>query len=1322
MNTQLILKKRNLLTEWSGLSTITSPTGWSQADNGNVTHTPGVSENIDQSILLPSLTYRITVRVTGRTAGTLTVSTGVGLGNDSGAPIALDGLYQYDLVAGGSSSSNALIFRLHADSAFDGTVNWLEIVEYPGTFNIDLKDNSQFPITYNIADIREPSKRNTSFSKTITLPGTDNNNQVLGQIYEISQDGTFNPNKFTGAVVLQDGLEVFSSVMQVIGINRIQNGINNYNDIEYQINLMGRLTDIFLELKDTKLTDLDFSEYDHIYNRDNQEDSWVGAIQKNGSNYNNYTFGPSITFSSISPNGTGSQTRVELNCTGAHGLSVGDQLLLSGTPLASSNPQLLGYNVVHEITGVNDVVIESSWNDLLISTANGTVQTHVPTGEGYVYPMIDYGSVGMDIKIWTVQDFRPAIYLKEYIDAMFALTQRSYTSTFMNSSYFKRLIIPSNSEKMTLSTDQINDRLFRAGMNSSQNGTYEMLSTLSYNPTNTGSQWSFLEFDNDTTYGNYDGNNPIVPQTNYDTTLFEYTVPQNGYYTFNFAGLITNQIQEAYFYTLSTGTFANGETITITSGTGAGSTAVINAMGTNPITGSNFDGVYLFLTNYVNVGTGWTTTPQTFTNGTGGTGIISTSTDVEIVGTGQERKFTLYITKNGFAFSTTVIQNSWITNSPLTVTAAISDPCQAGDIIKCVGEWEGRTNTGIYQAKVPVEYALNDGHFWATIENPIVVEGNNISLNQVVPTNVYNRDLLSSVINAFNLYVVQDPTNNRNLIIEPRDDFYTNTTVDWTSKLDISKQIILEPMAELQGRTYLYTYKSDKDILNKTYEDIYNKRRYGDQLIEVDNDFVKNSKTVELLFSPSILAGANDFYYNRDLTITQIKKDFISTPSFVQSNIRLLWFSLIGNSTPWIHAFNVHNIISPGLLVVGQLYTINTFFNGDDFLNVGAAYNGSGVSFIATNTTPTVWTYSTVSSDSGIERDFHPYAGHLDKPKTPVVDLNFGYPNRLWYNYNSYTSNNLFNKFHKNYIDEITNKDSKLVTGYFKLGSSDIETLDFSSLYFVDGHILRLNKVIDYDPISVGVTKCEFITVKSGTNWEGSSDIGIFPGGVIHLFGSAVNLPIINDGSMTYNTVPGNTRDDGNGAVINGTGNIIRGGAKSISVLGDNNDIGQNTKNILIQGNNNTVYGGLSNITIINTSGVTVTESNVSWINGVFYPPNTGFPPVVTSNSITTTDATLTNVTTITMADDQVASVDAIVSCMGTVAANNAASSKMFASFYKRAGVITQIGSTTKNLNAKVGQDTFISTDGTNIFIQVSGVAATTLVWNVTSETNTTQA
>ncbi|MHB9147705.1 MAG: hypothetical protein ACYC2U_04725 [Candidatus Amoebophilus sp.] len=56
--------------------------------------------------------------------------------------------------------------------------------------------------------------------------------------------------------------------------------------------------------------------------------------------------------------------------------------------------------------------------------------------------------------------------------------------------------------------------------------------------------------------------------------------------------------------------------------------------------------------------------------------------------------------------------------------------------------------------------------------------------------------------------------------------------------------------------------------------------------------------------------------------------------------------------------------LTSGILVVGQRYTITSYVADDDFTNVGASSNATGIQFIATGTTPTHWVHlSTLTVD-----------------------------------------------------------------------------------------------------------------------------------------------------------------------------------------------------------------------------------------------------------------------------------------------------------------------------------------------------------------------
>jgi hypothetical protein len=64
-----------------------------------------------------------------------------------------------------------------------------------------------------------------------------------------------------------------------------------------------------------------------------------------------------------------------------------------------------------------------------------------------------------------------------------------------------------------------------------------------------------------------------------------------------------------------------------------------------------------------------------------------------------------------------------------------------------------------------------------------------------------------------------------------------------------------------------------------------------------------------------------------------------------------------------------------GTLTLGKRYRIVTFNAGDDFTNVGASSNANGIEFIATGTTPTTWTNSSVIMRIGCMALFNEQSG-----------------------------------------------------------------------------------------------------------------------------------------------------------------------------------------------------------------------------------------------------------------------------------------------------------------------------------------------------------
>jgi hypothetical protein len=132
-------------------------------------------------------------------------------------------------------------------------------------------------------------------------------------------------------------------------------------------------------------------------------------------------------------------------------------------------------------------------------------------GEGYVYPMIDIGGRSR-YDNWKVQDFKPAIYLKQYLDTILTEAGYTYDSTFFETTLFKSLIVPYASGKILLDNAAILCKEFNVERTSNQTVQCQSIT----NPGNLGD--SILVFNNATTGGYFN-----TCDTEYNATTGIYT-------------------------------------------------------------------------------------------------------------------------------------------------------------------------------------------------------------------------------------------------------------------------------------------------------------------------------------------------------------------------------------------------------------------------------------------------------------------------------------------------------------------------------------------------------------------------------------------------------------------------------------------------------------------------------------------------------------------------------------------------------------------------------------------------------------------------------
>ena len=156
---------------------------------------------------------------------------------------------------------------------------------------VDTLGDIDVEFTYSVADVTDIERRNTSYSKTITLPSTSKNQGLFGNIFDISVSNdyyiedvnigaNFNPAKQAKAQIFLDNVKIFDGVIRMMKIN------NTGGNVTYEVNVFGRLRDILHTLGDKTLAELNFDDYDHTYNRTNIEASWARTdYVQGGTNY-----------------------------------------------------------------------------------------------------------------------------------------------------------------------------------------------------------------------------------------------------------------------------------------------------------------------------------------------------------------------------------------------------------------------------------------------------------------------------------------------------------------------------------------------------------------------------------------------------------------------------------------------------------------------------------------------------------------------------------------------------------------------------------------------------------------------------------------------------------------------------------------------------------------------------------------------------------------------------------------------------------------------------------------------------------------------------
>jgi hypothetical protein len=178
---------------------------------------------------------------------------------------------------------------------------------------VDINESFSTLLTMSIDDIKDFGAKNTTFSKTIVLPGTKNNNKLFGNIFNINARNDYNPAELNiginfnpaisaDAIIFADNMQVFKGVFRILEII-VEDGF-----IEFECAVFGELGGFVAALANKKIEELDFSAYDTAWNYANITASWntiagaglyfplidYGAASTNKTDFNFDTFRPAL--------------------------------------------------------------------------------------------------------------------------------------------------------------------------------------------------------------------------------------------------------------------------------------------------------------------------------------------------------------------------------------------------------------------------------------------------------------------------------------------------------------------------------------------------------------------------------------------------------------------------------------------------------------------------------------------------------------------------------------------------------------------------------------------------------------------------------------------------------------------------------------------------------------------------------------------------------------------------------------------------------------------------------------------------------------------
>jgi hypothetical protein len=297
---------------------------------------------------------------------------------------------------------------------------------------------------------------------------------------------------------------------------------------------------------------------------------------------------------------------------------------------------------------------------------------------------------------------------------------------------------------------------------------------------------------------------------------------------------------------------------------------------------------------------------------------------------------------------------------------------------------------------------------------------NNLSAGEVynknsIPASQHKqKDFVMDIIRMFNLYLLWDGVN---YVIEPRDTFYQlGTTLDWTDKVDRTNGINIKPVGQLTWKQLQFIAKKDADYYSEKYF-TDTKEVYGQQNVLNGNEFVTETKKIELSFAPPLSVSS------------------------------------AANHPTLQHMYKLNNGVAEAI--------------------DGLPRYGYWAGWVEENTV-----FKRITGLGNVDYNGYSYVGEFNNPISPTLSVLFGPPRAVYYQtfgVLGITDNDLYSAYYQNELMNQVSANAKLITCYVYLTPLEINNLKLYDLVVVDGALCIISKISDYNTTTVQPTQVELI-------------------------------------------------------------------------------------------------------------------------------------------------------------------------------------------------------------------------------------------------------